>query len=97
MKPNFKDINIKSTEKATTAAAEWEKANHIEKNWLTPELIPVKPVYTAEDLKGTLGLCCRYPSIFTWSLLHDVPDASLDNPSVCRILYRRGIKCILSS
>ena len=31
MKPNFKDINIKSTEKATTAAAEWEKANHIEK------------------------------------------------------------------
>ena len=28
MKPNFKDINIKSTEKATTAAAEWEKANH---------------------------------------------------------------------
>ena len=52
MKPNFKDINIKSTEKATTAAAEWEKANHIEKNWLTPELIQVKPVYTAEDLKG---------------------------------------------
>ena len=52
MKPNFKDINIKSTEKATTAAAEWEKAHHIEKNWLTPELIPVKPVYTAEDLKG---------------------------------------------
>ena len=52
MKPNFKDINIKSTEKATTAAAEWEKANHIEKNCLTPELIPVKPVYTAEDLKG---------------------------------------------
>ena len=52
MKPNFKDINIKSTEKATTAAAEWEKANHIEKNWLTPELIPGKPVYTAEDLKG---------------------------------------------
>jgi len=52
MKPNFKDIDIKSTEKATTGAAEWEKANHIEKNWLTPELIPVKPVYTAEDLKG---------------------------------------------
>ena len=52
MKPNFKDINIKSTEKAATTAAEWEKANHIEKNWLTPELIPVKPVYTAEDIKG---------------------------------------------
>ncbi len=52
MKPNFKDINIKSTQKAATAAPEWEKANHIAKNWTTPELIPVKPVYTSEDLKG---------------------------------------------
>lgn len=52
MKPNFKDINIKASEKAATTAAEWEKANHIAKNWTTPELIPVKPVYTAEDLKG---------------------------------------------
>ncbi len=52
MKPNFKDINIKAAEKATTNAAEWEKANHIAKDWTTPELIPVKPVYTAEDLKG---------------------------------------------
>ncbi len=52
MKPNFKDINIKAAEKAATSAAEWEKANHIAKNWTTPELIPVKPVYTAEDLKG---------------------------------------------
>ena len=52
MKPNFKDINIKAAEKATMTAEEWEKANHIAKNWTTPELIPVKPAYTAEDLKG---------------------------------------------
>lgn len=52
MKPNFKDINIKSAQKAATTASEWEKANHIAKNWTTPELIPVKPVYTSEDLKG---------------------------------------------
>ena len=52
MKPNFKDINIKASEKASMSAAEWEKANHIAKNWTTPELIPVKPVYTADDLKG---------------------------------------------
>lgn len=52
MKPNFKDINIKASEKASMTAEEWEKANHIAKNWTTPELIPVKPVYTAEDLKG---------------------------------------------
>ena len=52
MKPNFKDINIKASEKASMSATEWEKANHIAKNWTTPELIPVKPVYTADDLKG---------------------------------------------
>ena len=52
MKPNFKDINIKAAEKAPMTAEEWEKANHIAKNWTTPELIPVKPVYTADDLKG---------------------------------------------
>jgi methylmalonyl-CoA mutase N-terminal domain/subunit len=26
--------------------------NNIKKNWLTPEQIPVKPVYTKEDLEG---------------------------------------------
>ena len=26
MKPNFKDINIKASEKAATNAAEWEKS-----------------------------------------------------------------------
>lgn len=52
MKPNFKNIDIKTAQKTTLSAEEWEKANHIAKNWTTPELIPVKPVYTAEDLKG---------------------------------------------
>ena len=31
---------------------EWEKENHIEENWLTPEQIPLKPVYTEEDLRN---------------------------------------------
>lgn len=99
MKPNFKDINIKSTEKATTAAAEWEKANHIEKNWLTPELIPVKPVYTAEDLKGMehLDYVAGIPPYLRGPYSMMYPMRPWDNPSVCRILYRRGIKCILSS
>ena len=52
MKPNFKDIDIKSSQKTAASANEWEKANHIEKNWMTPELIPVKPVYTEEDIKS---------------------------------------------
>ncbi|MDO9613178.1 MAG: methylmalonyl-CoA mutase [Bacteroidota bacterium] len=51
MKPNFKDINIK-TAAAQPNTAEWNAANKIEKNWITPEQIPVKPVYTKEDLEG---------------------------------------------
>ena len=51
MKPNFKNINIKSAtpQKNTT---EWTEKNNIKKDWITPEQIPVKPVYTKEDLEG---------------------------------------------
>ena len=45
MKPNFKEIDI-----TNVAASKVEGAN--EANWLTPEQIPVKPVYTKEDLDG---------------------------------------------
>ena len=44
MKPNFNDINIKEV-----AAS---KATVNGENWLTPEQIPVKPIYTTEDLEG---------------------------------------------
>ena len=52
MKPDFKNIEIKSPTKRSLTAAEWEKENHIERDWMTPELIPVKPVYSVEDLEG---------------------------------------------
>ncbi len=45
MKPDFKQIDIREV-----AASKVEGAN--EANWLTPEQIPVKPVYTKEDLQG---------------------------------------------
>ncbi|RKD91891.1 methylmalonyl-CoA mutase [Mangrovibacterium diazotrophicum] len=51
MKPNFKNIDIKSTT-AQKKASEWAAEHKIEKNWVTPEQIPVKPVYTKEDLEG---------------------------------------------
>ncbi len=44
MKPNFKDIDIKNV---TTGVAP-----EVTSNWLTPELIPVKPFYTKEDIAG---------------------------------------------
>ena len=51
MKPNFKDINIKAGAGAADST-EWASANGIKKDWMTPEQIPVKPVYTKEDLDG---------------------------------------------
>ena len=44
MKPNFKNINIKNISASG--------ATQTESTWLTPELIPVKPFYTKDDLAG---------------------------------------------
>ncbi|GET26925.1 methylmalonyl-CoA mutase [Prolixibacter sp. NT017] len=53
MKPNFKDINIKGSKATCTdSEKEWTEKNHISKDWVTPEQIPVKPVYTKADLEG---------------------------------------------
>ncbi|WP_165021937.1 MULTISPECIES: methylmalonyl-CoA mutase [unclassified Dysgonomonas] len=52
MKPNFKNIDIKQSGFAAIDAAKWVADNGIEATWKTPELIPVKPVYTKEDLEG---------------------------------------------
>nr|WP_297161988.1 methylmalonyl-CoA mutase [uncultured Dysgonomonas sp.] len=52
MKPNFKNIDIKNAGFATNNVAEWSAANGNTADWVTPELIPVKPVYTKEDLEG---------------------------------------------
>lgn len=49
MKPDFKNINI--TQDAFTAQHDHAAASAGE-DWLTPELIPVKPVYTKKDLEG---------------------------------------------
>ena len=47
MRPNFKEINIK---KVVSPAMPQNEVKGEE--WLTAELIPVKPVYTKEDLEG---------------------------------------------
>jgi len=52
MKPNFKNINIKANPKSSQTVANWEKENHIDADWKTPEQIDVKPVYTKSDLKN---------------------------------------------
>jgi len=45
MKPNFKNIDIQNFSVTS-------KAPETESTWLTPELIPVKPFYTKDDLEG---------------------------------------------
>ena len=47
MKPNFKDIDI-----IKDAFGEAHAPEAKGEEWLTPELIPVKPIYTKEDLEG---------------------------------------------
>lgn len=52
MKPNFKNINIKSSPKSNLSNADWEAKNNIEADWTTAEHIKLKPVYTSRELEG---------------------------------------------
>ncbi|MDR0680820.1 MAG: methylmalonyl-CoA mutase [Dysgonamonadaceae bacterium] len=52
MKPNFKNINISTDGFVEKNVAEWAQANNIQADWITPEQIPVKQVYTKDDLEG---------------------------------------------
>ncbi len=62
-------------------------------NWVTPDGIAVKPLYTAADLHGlphadTLPGFAPYPARPAG---HDVRGAAVDHPPVRRLLHRRGI------
>ncbi len=37
MKPNYKDINIKSKPASTQTGKEWQESNSIKKDWITAE------------------------------------------------------------
>jgi methylmalonyl-CoA mutase len=52
MKPDFKEINFKNAFQSCCEAEERDKLKGIDKIWMTPEMIPVKSVYTKEDLEG---------------------------------------------
>ena len=49
MRPNFKNINIRTDAFAHSGHAELQNNNA---DWITPEQIPVKPIYTKADLEG---------------------------------------------
>jgi methylmalonyl-CoA mutase len=50
MRPDFKNISLRTDKKKPGAFAQWEKGHQVEKSWLTAEQIPVKQVYGADDL-----------------------------------------------
>ncbi len=49
MRPNFNNIDITTD---AFAAPHTAVAPHEGEDWITPELIPVKPIYTKSDLEG---------------------------------------------
>lgn len=53
MKPNFHNVSIKNPAGDNKPASEWERENHIAKDWLTAEKIAVKSVYSEDDLLET--------------------------------------------
>jgi methylmalonyl-CoA mutase len=52
MRPKFTYNDLKSLPVNEKDHHEWEKENNIEKDWVTPERIPIKSVYLKEDLDG---------------------------------------------
>ncbi|MCE8192414.1 methylmalonyl-CoA mutase [Porphyromonas gingivalis] len=52
MKPNYKDIDIKSAGFVAKDATRWAEGKGIVADWRTPEQIMVKPLYTKDDLEG---------------------------------------------
>ena len=52
MRPKFTYSDLKNLPVPGKDTLEWEKENDIKKDWITPERIPIKSVYTKEDLAG---------------------------------------------
>lgn len=51
MRPDFNHINIKKYNTSSESDSAWESKNKVEKNWLTPEQINLKSVFTQSDLE----------------------------------------------
>jgi methylmalonyl-CoA mutase len=52
MRPKFTYNDLKTLPVTEKDPVEWEKEKNLKKDWITPERIPIKSVYTKEDLAG---------------------------------------------
>ena len=50
MRPDFSKVDFRATQENRQSFDQWEKDNDIQKTWMTPEQIHVKPVYGLNDL-----------------------------------------------
>ncbi len=92
MRPNFKEIDI---EKVVAPQGDHKPVEG--KEWLTAELIPVKPVYTAADLEGMehLDYVAGLPPFLRGPYSAMYPMRPLDHPPVRRILDCRRVQRLL--
>jgi len=52
MRPKFRYSDLSTLSVKSIDSVAWEKRNNLMKDWRTPEGIPIKSVYTKEDLNG---------------------------------------------
>jgi methylmalonyl-CoA mutase len=52
MRPKFRYSDLDSLPLIKRDYQKWEKENNIRKDWATPERIPIKSVYSKEDIEG---------------------------------------------
>ena len=52
MRPKFKYSDLAGLSKNGKSFREWEKEAKLSKEWITPEMIPIKGVYGKDDLEG---------------------------------------------
>ena len=52
MRPEFRYTDLNGLSVTKKDYREWEKEKCIKQGWMTPEMIPIKSVYTKEDLAG---------------------------------------------
>ncbi|HUX58883.1 MAG TPA: methylmalonyl-CoA mutase [Bacteroidales bacterium] len=52
MRPKFIYSDLKTNSITKKSFREWDEENDLKKNWVTSERIPIKSVYTKEDIEG---------------------------------------------
>ena len=92
--PSFKHATLDDWQKAAQKSAPGGDVAAL--NWLTPDGITVKPLYTAQDIKN-LPYTDTLPGFEPFLRGPQATMyAALDHPPVRRFFYRRGVQRFLS-